>query len=79
MNGPAKRKYISVSYSQKLTQEIEILEKESLKLYHQKPDADVAFLTQVKNDCETMIILETMLIKFLTISKKPIIFQPGEV
>lgn len=42
LNGPAKRKYISVSYSQKLTQEIEILEKEALKLYHQKPDANVS-------------------------------------
>ena len=42
LNGPAKRKYISVSYSQKLTQEIKRLEKDALNLYNQKPDANVS-------------------------------------
>lgn len=42
LNETAKKRYISVTYSPKLTQEIRILEKEALNLYHQKLDANVS-------------------------------------
>lgn len=41
LNGTTKR-YISVGYSAKLTQEIKILEKEALNLYDQKPDINIS-------------------------------------
>lgn len=42
LNKFAKKRYISVTYSSKLTQEIKRLEKDALNLYHQKLDANVS-------------------------------------